>query len=167
MYSHGIGLNMLDKNSCREWASRIRQMREGFTVFKCDMPGLGVPPGVFANTLNSEQLRNIGRAYSNVREAVEEDIDIAVRCHGELDTPSAIAVGKAVEPMNPLWIEDPLAPIFSEGWIELRRRSGVRLLTGEKLELVRGFRPFLDNAVVDITHPDLAFAGGITGTSRP
>jgi L-alanine-DL-glutamate epimerase and related enzymes of enolase superfamily len=40
------------------------------------------------------------------------------------------------------------------------------LLTGEKLELVRGFRPFLDNQVVDIIHPDLAFAGGITGTKK-
>jgi L-alanine-DL-glutamate epimerase-like enolase superfamily enzyme len=68
--------------------------------------------------------------------------------------------------MNPLWIEDPLTPIFSEGWIELRRRSRVRLLTGEKLELVRGFKPFLDDAVVDIIHPDLSFAGGITGTKK-
>jgi L-alanine-DL-glutamate epimerase-like enolase superfamily enzyme len=40
MYSHGIGLDMLDKNSYREWASRIPQMREGFTVFKCEIPGL-------------------------------------------------------------------------------------------------------------------------------
>ena len=28
-------------------------------------------------------------------------------------------------------------------------------MTGEKLELVRGFRPFLDTAAVDIVHPDL------------
>jgi galactonate dehydratase len=166
MYSHGIGLNMMDKHSCQEWASRISQMPEGFTVFKCDIPGLGVPLGVFANSLSSEQLRNISIAYSNVREAVGETIDIAVHCHGELDTLSAIGVAKAAEPMNPLWIEDPLTPVFSEGWMELRRRTGARLLTGEKLELVRGFRPFLDNAVVDIIHPDLAFSGGLTGTKK-
>src|ERR1700691_2768397 len=34
MYSHGIGLDMLDPASCREWAQRIRQMPEGFTAFK-------------------------------------------------------------------------------------------------------------------------------------
>jgi L-alanine-DL-glutamate epimerase-like enolase superfamily enzyme len=32
--------------------------------------------------------------------------------------------------------------------------------------MVRGFKPFLDNQAVDIIHPDLAFAGGITGTRK-
>ena len=167
MYSHGIGLNMLDKDSCRDWAQKIRQMPEGFTVFKCDIDGvLGVPRGEFANTLATKQLSNVRRAYGNVREAVGEEIDIAVHCHGELDAPSAIGVAKAVEEMNPFWIEDPLNPVFSEGWMDLRRATNARLLTGEKLELVRGFRPFLDNGAVDIIHPDLAFAGGITGTKK-
>lgn len=31
---------------------------------------------------------------------------------------------------------------------------------------MRGFRPFLDNGAVNIIHPDLAFAGGITGTKK-
>ena len=59
-----------------------------------------------------------------------------------------------------------MPPVFSEGWRALRRSTNLTLLTGEKLELVRGFRPFLDNQVVDIIHPDLAFAGGITGTRK-
>ena len=167
MYSHGTGLDMLDKTSCREWAQRIRQMPEGFTVFKCDIHTvLRVPSGVFAETLTTAQLNNVRRAYADAREAVGDDIDIAVHCHGELDAPSAIGVAKAVEPMNPFWIEDPLNPVFSEGWMDLRRSTTTRLLTGEKLELVRGFRPFLDNGAVDIIHPDLAFAGGITGTKK-
>jgi len=167
MYSHGIGVNMLDKASCRDWAQRIRQMPEGFTAFKNGIdPVLGVPSARFADTLDSTQLRNVARAYANVREAVGEDIDIAVHCHNELDTPSAIAVAKAVEPMNPLFIEDALNPPFSEAWMALRRSTRVPLLTGEKLELVRGFRPFLDNQAVDIIHPDLAFAGGFTGVRK-
>ena len=48
----------------------------------------------------------------------------------------------------------------------LRRSTRLTLLTGEKLELVRGFRPFLENQAVDIIHPDLAFAGGITGVKK-
>ncbi len=167
MYSHGIGLDMLDKNSCRDWAQKIKEVPEGFTVYKCDIDRvLGVTRGEFANTLTTAQLSNVRRAYANVREAVGEGIDIAVHCHGELDTPSAIAVARAVEPMNPFWIEDPLNPVFSEGWMDLRRATTARLLTGEKIELVRGFRPFLDSGAVDIIHPDLAFAGGITGTKK-
>ena len=167
MYSHGIGLDMLDKTSCRDWAARIRAMPEGFTAFKNNIdPLLGVPPARFASTLTTQQLRNVAIGYGNCREAVGDDIDIAVHCHNELDTPSAIAVAKAVEPMNPLFIEDALNPPFSEAWMALRRSTRVPLLTGEKLELVRGFKPFVDNQAVDIIHPDLAFAGGFTGVRQ-
>src|SRR5256885_12270814 len=55
---------------------------------------------------------------------------------------------------------------FSEAWMALKRSTRVPILTGEKLEMVRGFRPFLDNQAADIVHPDLAFAGGITGTRK-
>ena len=167
MYSHGVGLVMLDKTSCRAFAERIRIMPEGFTAFKCDIePPLGVPLGRFAETLDSEQLRRVARAYANVREAVGDEIDIAVHCHNELDEPSAVNVAKAVEPMNPLFIEDPLNPPFSEAWMALRRSTRLTLLTGEKLELMQGFRPFLDSQAVNIVHPDLSFAGGFTGVKK-
>jgi L-alanine-DL-glutamate epimerase-like enolase superfamily enzyme len=32
--------------------------------------------------------------------------------------------------------------------------------------MVRGFKPFVDNQAVDIIHPDLSFAGGLTGTRK-
>src|SRR5438874_8901007 len=97
MYSHGIGLNMADKASCRDWAQRIKEMPEGFTAFKNGIdPLLGVPAARFAITLDSEQLRKVRRAYANARDAVGEQIDIAVHCHNELDTVSAIGVAKAV-----------------------------------------------------------------------
>jgi L-alanine-DL-glutamate epimerase-like enolase superfamily enzyme len=167
MYSHGIGMNMLDKKSCQDFAARVKEMPEGFTAFKCDIhPVIGVPMGRFAPTLDSSQLRNVAHAYHNAREAVGEEIDIAVHCHNELDEPSAVGVAKAVESMNPLFMEDALYPPYSEGWQSLRRLARIPLLTGEKLEMVRGFKPFLDNQTVDIIHPDLAFAGGITGTKK-
>ncbi|WP_321474969.1 mandelate racemase/muconate lactonizing enzyme family protein [uncultured Paludibaculum sp.] len=167
MYSHGMGFNMLDKGSCREWAARIKTMPEGFNAFKNGIdPVLGVPAARFANTLMPEDLRKVHVAYTNTREAVGDEIDIAVHCHNEMDTPSAIGVAKAVESMNPLFLEDPLNVTFHEGWAALKRSTRVPILTGEKLELVRGFKPFLDTQVADIVHPDLAFAGGLTGTKK-
>jgi len=167
MYSHGIGLNMLDPASCRDWAQRIKAQPEGFTAFKNGIDSVvGVPSARYANTLDSSQLRRVARAYANAREAVGEEIDIAVHCHNEFDTVSAINVAKAVEPMNPLFLEDALNVPFSEGWMALKRSTRIPILTGEKLELVRGFRPFLDNQALDIVHPDLAFAGGFTGTKK-
>lgn len=167
MYSHGENLNMLDKASCRDWAARIRARPEGFTTYKNNLhEALDVPSSVFAPSLTSQQVRQVRLAYENVREAVGDDIDIAVHAHGELDATSAIQVAKAVEAMRPAWFEDPMNPVFHQGWLDLRRSTTIPILTGEKLEMVRQFRPFLDNGVIDIPHPDLAFAGGITGTKK-
>lgn len=167
MYSHGPGQSMLDPAKAKEWAAMIRQMPEKFTSFKIGIdPIIGVPAARYAVTLDNEQLRKVARAFRNAREAVGDDIDIAVHCHNELDAPSAIQVAKVVEPMNPLFLEDPLPVAYSEAWMSLKRSSRVLILTGEKLELLRGFKPFLDNQAADIVHPDLAFAGGFTGTRK-
>jgi galactonate dehydratase len=167
MYSHGLNIDMLDPVSCRDWAQRIKQQPEGFNAFKMDIGGVaGVRAARFATTLDTSQLRRIAKAFHNVREAVGDDIDIAVHCHNEFDTPSAIAIAKSVEDMNPLFFEDPLNVPFSEGWMALKRSTRIPILTGEKLELVRGFKPFLDTQALDIAHPDLAFAGGLTGTKK-
>ena len=167
MYSHGDGFNMLDMAACREWAAMVKSRPEGFKAYKNSINTVvDVPPARYANTLTREDLKKIRTAYTNCREAVGDEIDIAVHCHNEFDTPSAIAVAKAVEPMDPLFIEDALNPPYSEGWMALKRSTRIPLLTGEKLELVRGFKPFLDTQAVDIIHPDLAFAGGFTGTRK-
>jgi len=167
MYSHGPGQAMLDPVKAKEWAAMIRQMPEKFTSFKVGIdPIIGVPSARYTVTLDNDQLRRVGRAFRNAREAVGEDIDIAVHCHNELDAPSSIQVAKVVEPMNPLFLEDPLPVAYSEAWMSLKRSTRVLILTGEKLELLRGFKPFLDNQAADIVHPDLAFAGGFTGTRK-
>ena len=167
MYSHGVGMDMLDKASCRDFAQRVKSMPEGFNAFKCDIHNpLRIPVARFASTLDQAQLRNVARAYSNAREALGEDIEIAVHCHDEFDEPSAVGIAKAVEPINPLFIEDLLAPPWTPAWQSIRRQIRVPLLTGEKLELLHGFQPFIDNQTVDIIHPDLSFAGGFTGVKK-
>jgi galactonate dehydratase len=166
LYAHG-SCDMLSPASCRAWVERIQQQPEGFTAFKFDIHRLvGAAMGRFTTTLTTAQLRTIGRAYANVREAVGDLIEIGVHCHNEFDVPSAIGIAKAVEPIQPMFLEDPLDVPYSEGWAALKRAARVPILTGEKLELVRGFKPFLDNQTVDIIHPDLAFAGGITGGKK-
>ncbi|MFN7925504.1 MAG: mandelate racemase/muconate lactonizing enzyme family protein [Bryobacteraceae bacterium] len=167
MYSHGIGVTLLDKGSCREWAARVKAMPEGFTAFKINIdPMLGTPSGRYTVTLDSDQLRNVQRGFENAREAVGDAIDIAVHCHNELDVTSSIQVARRVEAMNPLFVEDPLHVQYNEGWQAFRQSTRLPVLAGEKLELLRGFKPFIDHQACDILHPDLAFAGGITGTRK-
>jgi galactonate dehydratase len=55
---------------------------------------------------------------------------------------------------------------YSEAWLELKRSTRVPLLAGEKVEMVEGFRPYLDNQVLDMIHPDVAYSGGISGCRK-
>ncbi len=166
IYSHGGVRNMLDPAECRAWAQKVRQAPEGFTLFKFGFSGTGVQGMPYAPTLDTPELNKMAKAYANVREAVGDDIGIAIHCHNEFDTPSAIGIAKATEPMHPAFYEDPLNVPYSEAWMSLKRSTQVPILHGEKLESVRQFKPFLDNQALDIAHPDIAYAGGITGCKK-
>ena len=39
-------------------------------------------------------------------------------------------------------------------------------MAAREIEMVEGFRPYLDNQVLDMLHPDVAYSGGITGCRR-
>lgn len=165
MYSHGDALkNMLDPASCRQWAELIKQQPEGFTTFKIGAPFRIQMP--FHPTVTSAELKMLKQGFANVRDAVGESIEIGLHCHGEFDTPSSIAMANTVQPLNVIFIEDPLSVLFSEGWAALKRGTSVPVMTGEKLESLRQFKPFLDEQVVDFIHPDISYAGGFTGCMK-
>jgi L-alanine-DL-glutamate epimerase-like enolase superfamily enzyme len=165
MYSHGDALgNALDPASCRKWAEYIKQQPEGFTTFKIGPPFKIQMP--FHPTVTTDELKKLSQGFANIREAVGDSIDIALHCHGEFDTPSAIAMANAVKPANVVFVEDLISVPFSEGWTALRREAGVPVMTGEKLESIRDFKSFLDAQAVDIVHPDISYAGGFTGCMK-
>ncbi len=170
VYSHGNFKNMLDPGEVKAWAEKMKAAPEGFDTFKCGLVGVGrgtnasrVP---YVETLNQSDFVKAGKGYANIRAAVGDDIQLAMHCTGEFDTRSAIGLCRAIEPINATWIEDPISNKFSEGWMQLKAATRVPLLAGEKMEMLRGFRPFLDNGVLDMVHPDPAYAGGITGVRQ-
>ena len=167
MYSHGDYLkDMHDRAAVKDWVQRVKALPEGFKAFKINIDQAFKVGRPFHPSVQPVELRALYRAFANVKEAAGDDLDIAVHCHGEFDAPSSIAIAKTIEPLNPLFLEDALNVPYSEAWAALKRASRVPILTGEKLELVRGFKPFLDTQSVDIIHPDVSYAGGITGVKK-
>jgi len=166
IYSHGRVKNMLDPAECRDWAQKVRSEPEAFNTFKFGpgTPAAELPP--WPQTLDRAELRKVARGFANIREAAGDDIDIAMHCTGQFDLPSAVGLARAIEPIDAAWIEDPLNYVYSEAWVQLKRATRVPVLTGEKVELIAGFKPYLDNGVVDILHPDVAYSGGITGVLK-
>ena len=165
LYSHCPGGDYLDPVQWQDRAQQLREDPNGFTAFKVDIHHpLGIPMQQYTPTLRPSEIRKVERAYALARDAFGPDIDIIVHCHAELDVPSAIQVAAAVEPIAPLFFEDPLAPAYSDAWLALRRSTRLPILTGENIELPEHAMPFLQNQAVDYLQPDLINSGGITGT---
>lgn len=165
LYSHCGGGDFLSKS---EWHDRAQKMLNnplGFKAYKIDIHhALGVHMQQAITSIGPREARNVRQAYALAREALGPDIDIIVHCHAELDVPSAIKVAQAIEEIEPLFYEDPLAPAYSESWMALRRSTQLPIMTGENIALPEQAMPFLLNQAVDTLQPDLINAGGITGT---
>jgi L-alanine-DL-glutamate epimerase-like enolase superfamily enzyme len=163
-----------DRGSCEAWAAEIKAHPYHWKTVKLGferLMGQGFPPDRYgvaqrSQTLTRPELALVRRFYENCRAALGDDTDLIVHCHNEWDLPSAIGLAEAVAPSQPLWLEDALPVPYSEAWPALKRASPVRIMTGEKLELSRQFLPFLANGALDVIHPDLAYAGGITGSRK-
>jgi galactonate dehydratase len=164
LYSHCTGGDYFDKAEWRDRAQALTGDGKGFRAFKVDIHHpLGGHMQQHIPSIGPREARKVRRAYALAREAFGDEIDIIVHCHNELDVPSAIKVAQAVEPIEPLFFEDPLAPDFSESWMALRRSTRLPIMTGENIQLAEAALPFLQRQAVDCLQPDLINSGGITG----
>jgi galactonate dehydratase len=157
----------LDAGWWRETAQMLLEDPRGYRAFKVDSHhAFGAIIGQVVTSLGPREERNVARMYALACESFGEDIDIIVHCHDELDVPSAVRVARAVEPINPLYYEDPLDIPYSDGWLALRRATRLTIMTGENLYGPEQVLPFLTNQAVDVLQPDLVNAGGITGGKK-
>lgn len=167
LYSHCRGGDFLDRGFWRETAAELKDDPHGFSAYKIDIHHvLGAHMQQTLPSLGVQEIRRVRSAYRLAREAISPEIDIIVHCHNELDLPSAVQVAAAVEEIEPLFFEDPIAPAFSDSWLALRRTTRIPILTGENIELPEGALPFLQHQAVDCLQPDLINSGGISGVKR-
>jgi L-alanine-DL-glutamate epimerase-like enolase superfamily enzyme len=167
----------LDKASCREYASMIKDSHLGITAVKpafYSIPSVPMPwqvspdrlQGLPTTHLTRKALLQITQGYENIREALGEEIDIAVHCHWEYAYGDALRLARAVAPIDPMWLEDPMPPAWSDSWAKLTQESPVPILTGENLYKAEGFAPFILNQGVHKAQIDIPKAGGLLEAKR-
>ena len=74
----------------------------------------------------------------------------------------AIRLGRALEPYNLRWYEEPVAPEDLAGYREVRQALSTPIAGGENEHTLFGFRDLLAQRAVDIAQPDIGSAGGFT-----
>ena len=99
--------------------------------------------------------------FAAMREAVGKEVDIAIDFHGAVSPQTAGLLIKALEPYQPLFIEEPIQCQNVDGMADPARKTHIPIATGERLFTKWQFREVLEKGAATILQPDLSHAGGI------
>lgn len=99
--------------------------------------------------------------FAAMREAVGKEVDIAIDFHGAISRQTAALLIRALEPYQPLFIEEPVQCQNVDVLADLARKTHIPIATGERLFTKWGFRDVLERRAASILQPDISHAGGI------
>lgn len=140
-------------------AEGIRKGREkGFTAFKTGVSG-GRPARIVETM---EFINTVVERFASMREAAGSGVDIAIDFHGAINPATAKLLIKALEPYQPMFIEEPCQCENVDMMADIARGTHLPIATGERIFTKWGFREILEKHAAAILQPDLCHAGGIT-----
>jgi galactonate dehydratase len=139
--------------------SAAEMLRLGFTALKFDPAGPytirgGHMPALSDIALSVETCRA-------VRAAVGSKADLLFGTHGQFSTAGAIRLGRALEPFDPLWFEEPVPPDAVGEMAKVAGACRIPIATGERLCTKAEFAPILRAGAASILQPALGRCGGI------
>ncbi len=135
----------------------------GFSAVKFDLDQANDPNRYdrWNWTASPAEVQRMYDQMASAREAVGQNIDICADMHGRYDVPTGLRVAKVLEPLNLMWLEEPIPAENADAYAEITRSTSTPICAGENHYLAYGFRPLLEKSGVDIIMPDLQKAGGL------
>ncbi len=138
---------------------QLRQARaRGFTAFKTNPAKRR--PSRYVET--PAEVHYSAEKFAELRRAGGDDVDIAIDFHGAISPATAKLLIKAIEPYQPMFVEEPCQAQNHEVMAEIARGTHLPIATGERVFTKWGFREVLEKRAATILQPDLCHAGGIT-----
>ena len=126
----------------------LRHFEAGFTLMKVKL-GYGVDDDIAC-------MREIARAIQG------KPIRLMVDTNHAYGRAEALRLGRALDPYDLRWYEEPVVPEDLRGYAELRSKLSMPIAGGENEHTLYGFRELLAAGAVDIAQPDVGSCGGIT-----
>lgn len=108
----------------------------------------------------------LDETVARVAAVQEQGVDVGLDFHGRVHRPMAKQLAAAVEPLRPLFIEEPLLSEHLEGIVDFAQHTTVPIALGERLFSRWDFKRVFEANCVDIIQPDLSHAGGISECRR-
>ncbi len=105
-------------------------------------------------------------AFSELRSALGDDIEICVDFHQRTTPTYAVQLARALEPMRPFFIEDPIRAENPNEFAMLRSQVSVPIATGEQLSSKWEWRELIERDLLDYCRVDLCICGGLTESRK-
>lgn len=164
-----------DMKEYRDHVARAREEKWGWTAFK--FQGDGIPPKAdptnrepghdpYVRILTNKDIRRIVRAMETVRESLGPDLDFGIEAHWRYDTRDVITLANALEPVKPLWLEDPVPPDNVDAMERVTKSVNIPVLTGENLYGRHGFRDLIVKQATSGVHIDIPKSGGLLESKK-
>jgi L-alanine-DL-glutamate epimerase-like enolase superfamily enzyme len=136
-----------------------RTIAAGYRAFRMDAASLG-REGVY-NT--RERVLQIYDDALEARDGVGKSGDWCIDFHQRLDLIDAVRAATLIEPLAPLFVEDPLrAEMFGQDLPKFRAMSRVPIAAGEEWGNRWDFNLLIENHTLDYVRATLPNVGGIT-----
>ena len=101
-----------------------------------------------------------------VREAVGARVDVAIDFHRAVSPAMARILVKELEPLRPMFVEEPTHPENVDALLEIARSTSIPIATGERNTTRWGFREICEKKAAAVLQPDVRHCGGILEMRR-
>jgi len=102
------------------------------------------------------------RPFREIRDAFGDRMELMVELHSMWDVPTAIRIARALEPLEPSWIEDPIRMDALDSLARVADATTIPVTASETIGGRWGFRDLINSGAVSIVMFDPVWVGGIT-----
>jgi len=113
-----------------------------------------------------DKIDEVIKRVSEVRAVTGNAFGIAIDFHGRIHKSMAKVLARELEPLHPLFIEEPVLPENDEALREIAHHTSIPIATGERRYSRWDFKRLLQDGYVDILQPDPSHAGGISEVKK-
>lgn len=118
------------------------------------------------NWITADQLKRGMEPLRLIRDEFGDRIDVAMEFHGYWSLPCAIRIARALEPLEPMWLEEMMPQDNMAAYKELAQSTRLPLCLSERLMTHWQFREMLELRAGRIVMPDLSWCGGLTAARK-
>ena len=136
---------------------------KGYTAVKFDLDEANDPNRYDRVnwTASNGEIERMYNSMAAVRKEIGPHLDICCDMHARYDAPTGRKVAKVMEPLNLMWLEEPVPADNVDEYKFITHETTTPICGGENFYLTYGFTRLLSEGAVDLVMPDLQKCGGL------